>query len=1496
VGGTVLPDSDEDGLCDAADPCPLVPNTIGGSTFGDPFNVSLPWLNPLVLGCFADVYNPTSTPGAPNATNGNDRFYRFTTSSCATHINGQLESFLNELPPVSIYLLDASGVQLNNWGSVPGDFVLPIGETPVSPSTTYYLVIETPMDLDPGALGISIGQTTTDPDSDGDGICDNVDNCPFAIGQVGSPCTDLDVCTINEVIDANCNCTGAYQDNDLDGICDVQDNCPGVMNTVQEDLDGDGAGDACDSCPFVGGGVGSPCNDGQTCTTNDVLTATCSCEGTPVSDSDGDGLCDAEDPCPLQPGPCEGDGDGIPDANDNCPTVSNADQADADGDGKGDACDVCPTVANPGTMGCPTTIHHVKTGMVAVGSYVRISNTLVTGVGSDGFFTQVVASDPGYTGPFFSGLFVHTGPGALLASVNVGARVHVDGTVALQQSRIQLDDVVAVIPVNAGPEAQPAPQLAAYADVITGGALADELESVIISVGLASVSSLNAPDGELTLTDAMGNTLVADDYLYLLAPPASVGDVYTSVRGILTTISGASKLEPRNIEDYTPGCSSNTICDDNDPCTVDLCVDGFCTHTPFADSDGDGVCDATDNCPSLPGQIGSACQAGPCNAPGVIDINCTCVVLDGTQQGIWTAKASCPIAPQAGFSFSIGNKGYIGAGVVFDELGEITPSSGFWEFDPATNTWSQKADVPSSRTNASGFSIGNKGYMLGGSSTTGFLSDLWSYDPLTNTWTQKADYPYPGLTAWLTTIATDDKAYTLIFSNVGAGATLLYTYDPAQNNWTNLSDFPGGLRYGMSGFSIAGKVYVGCGDGASGPTNDLWEFDPVTTAWNIKAPLPSTPRYYASSFSLGSRGYIGTGNSINGNQLADLWQYTPATDSWLVKSPLPGVARQIASAFSIGNKGYIGLGFALTNGFNNDLWEFDPGVSCVPCTPCDDGSSCTINDAYDAHCECAGTPVPDGTLCDVNAQCLAGSCQPACTENVTIELRTDLNSQQVSWAILDQNTNTTLCSGGGYPPNVNTPITENCCLPAGCYRLRVSDSGGDGFVSGGYQLRESGANGRRIIDDMSNFTTGSSSALASTYENGAFCVPIGSDRPIFTSCDKLDWVGNQFIVASENTAVSAQFGTTNTTSGYEFWFFDPNGSYSFRRFRSHATSDGTGTGALRACHFKLNGWINSVATPHLPANHLLNVRIRGRVAGNNLPFGPACQFKIDAVRAACPLVKLQDDPANTSDYSCGVSRVFGGSNSAANKVVAAPPKFIPAVASSNVRYQFRFRLPGEFPAPGSCIVRPVQMSPTLHLNWTTGERLKCNTQYLVDVRVSKNGGATWCVADGEITCNANPTIWGKVCQVNITTSTFCPSGGTGNTCGNGVLDPGEYCDDGNLVNGDGCDADCSLTGAAQGGSTNFTPNGAGNSVSVYPNPNHGDQLFVSMTDINTTISTVTMDVYDMTGKRLVGRTIAVQDGFVNQAVELNGELAGGLYLVNFTAGDQTFSERLVVQP
>ena len=64
----------------------------------------------------------------------------------------------------------------------------------------------------------------------------------------------------------------------------------------------------------------------------------------------------------------------------------------------------------------------------------------------------------------------------------------------------------------------------------------------------------------------------------------------------------------------------------------------------------------------------------------------------------------------------------------------------FWEFDPATNTWTQKADFGgTARLGSLGFSIGSKGYI--GTGWDGvYLKDFWEYDPTANAWTQKADF------------------------------------------------------------------------------------------------------------------------------------------------------------------------------------------------------------------------------------------------------------------------------------------------------------------------------------------------------------------------------------------------------------------------------------------------------------------------------------------------------------------------------------------------------------------------------------------------------------------------------------------------------------------------------------------------------------------------------------------------------------------------------------
>ncbi len=71
--------------------------------------------------------------------------------------------------------------------------------------------------------------------------------------------------------------------------------------------------DCDDNDPSLPGTPGSPCDDGDICTTNDVLDITgCICAGT-NNDSDADGVCDGLDICPGGDDNVDSDTDGTPD-------------------------------------------------------------------------------------------------------------------------------------------------------------------------------------------------------------------------------------------------------------------------------------------------------------------------------------------------------------------------------------------------------------------------------------------------------------------------------------------------------------------------------------------------------------------------------------------------------------------------------------------------------------------------------------------------------------------------------------------------------------------------------------------------------------------------------------------------------------------------------------------------------------------------------------------------------------------------------------------------------------------------------------------------------------------------------------------------------------------------------------------------------------------------------------------------------------------------------
>jgi len=177
-----------------------------------------------------------------------------------------------------------------------------------------------------GAPGRAVSSHTTLGilDTDGDGVADSFDNCPFVPNTNQS---DTDLGGGDGVGDVCDNCPGVQNASQIDGDNDTRgdvcDNCPNTANTNQANADGDSRGDVCDNC------IGAP-NDSQ-------------------ADNDADGRGNACDNCQntANPGQADGDGDAVGDVCDNCPVAANTSQADTDGDGLGSACDNCPTVPNP---------------------------------------------------------------------------------------------------------------------------------------------------------------------------------------------------------------------------------------------------------------------------------------------------------------------------------------------------------------------------------------------------------------------------------------------------------------------------------------------------------------------------------------------------------------------------------------------------------------------------------------------------------------------------------------------------------------------------------------------------------------------------------------------------------------------------------------------------------------------------------------------------------------------------------------------------------------------------------------------------------------------------------------------------------------------------------------------------------------------------------------------------------------------------------------------
>lgn len=204
---------------------------------------------------------------------------------------------------------------------------------------------------------------------------------------------------------------------------------------------------------------------------------------------------------------------------------------------------------------------------------------------------------------------------------------------------------------------------------------------------------------------------------------------------------------------------------------------------------------------------------------------------------IYTQKAVFPgEARRDGIAFALGGKGYFGTGAKGSGVANMLKD--FWQYDAVLNEWSQKADVGTvGRVSAFNFVAGAKGYVgagvLASTGTTG--KDVYEYDPATDVWTPKTDIPYA--TSGRTAVGLNNKGYV----NLGS---VIYEFDPLANTWALKGRFPI-ASYGYSGLTvIRDRIFASAYTYTSTPyQSTLWEFEVLKGRWIERAMFAEGNQY-----------------------------------------------------------------------------------------------------------------------------------------------------------------------------------------------------------------------------------------------------------------------------------------------------------------------------------------------------------------------------------------------------------------------------------------------------------------------------------------------------------------------------------------------------------------------------------------------------------------------------------------------------------------------------
>jgi len=182
----------------------------------------------------------------------------------------------------------------------------------------------------------------------------------------------------------------------------------------------------------------------------------------------------------------------------------------------------------------------------------------------------------------------------------------------------------------------------------------------------------------------------------------------------------------------------------------------------------------------------------------------------------WSAGPSLPAPRGAGAAAIVGRELHFFGGTSRDGTNGDPDQPDHWALALDGGTaWEPRAPMPNPRNHLAGVSLGGKVYAIGGqhgeNEKWGNQAQVDAYDPASDTWTRVADMPSPRGHISASAVVVAGRIVVLGGTNQGnAASTAVAAYDPVADAWTSLPGLPEGRKTPVADL-IDGHLYVATG-------------------------------------------------------------------------------------------------------------------------------------------------------------------------------------------------------------------------------------------------------------------------------------------------------------------------------------------------------------------------------------------------------------------------------------------------------------------------------------------------------------------------------------------------------------------------------------------------------------------------------------------------------------------------------------------------------------